>query len=408
MSVFPKLGADQLAQLAVKGQESYIRQGYTTGQEGRGVTVAHNVFVRLAEANEMKIDVVAFMDLMGNSPPAELSSPWHSRTYNNRYRVAGVKLNLDGSVQGKTAYFTQPYVKPPAGAARNYRGYEAIPDKVVAEKVELAFKNGWQILAHCNGDAAIDQYISAVRDATEKHGKADRRNVAIHAQSARMDQLDSFKELGIMPSFFGMHCFYWGDWHRDEVIGAARAEKISPAQSALKRGIIFSQHHDSPVAQPSAIRILSAIVTRRTRSGDILGADERLSVNDALKSLTIWGAYQHFEEATKGSLEVGKVADFVVLSGDPFAVSIEDLDELTIVETIKGGKSIYTAGEKPKKVGADTLPELPPMQWDNDAERPPARGIYAYAPLPGPCGCAGCALGHLVTMGRREIGSNSR
>jgi hypothetical protein len=413
MSVFPKLTPDQLAQLAVKGQESYIRQGYTTGQEGRGVAVAHNVFVRLAEANEMKIDVVAYMDLMGNKPPAELSSPWNSKAYNNRYRVGGVKLNLDGSVQGKTAYLTQPYLKPPAGMPTNYRGYEAIPDKVVAEKVELAFANGWQILAHCNGDAAIDQYISAVRDATAKHGKGDRRNVIIHAQTSRMDQLDSFKELGMMPSFFGMHCFYWGDWHRDETVGPVRAEKISPAQSALKRGIIFSQHHDSPVAQPSAIRILAAIVTRRTRSGDILGADERMSVNDALKSLTIWGAYQHFEEASKGSLETGKVADFVVLSDDPFAVNIEDLDDLTVQETIKAGKSIYQA--KDAKVGQSepTLPILKGLtpldtaQVDtaqiDDASQPPRRGIYAFAQPMGPCGCAGCAISHLLTMGTREV-----
>jgi predicted amidohydrolase YtcJ len=197
---------------------------------------------------------------------------------------------------------------------------------VIVARVDKAYASGWQVLAHCNGGAAIDQYISAVRDAVAKHGKADRRSVVIHCQNVRMDQRDSIKELDLMPSLFGMHCFYWGDWHRDETLGAARAEVFSPAASALKRGIIFSQHHDSPVAQPSATRVLSSIVTRRTRSGDILGADERIGVNDALKSLTIWGAYQHSEEKTKGTLEAGKVADFVVLSDDPFEVDIEDLD----------------------------------------------------------------------------------
>jgi predicted amidohydrolase YtcJ len=246
MAVFPKLGAEQLAQLAVKGQESYIRQGYTTGQQGRGIGITHSVYMRLAEANEMKIDVVAYMDLMGNKPPAELSSPWKSGTYKGRYRIGGVKLNLDGSVQCKTAYLTQPYLKPPAGMPTNYRDYEAIPDKVVAEKVDLAFKNNWQILAHCKGDAAIDQYISAVRDATAKHGKGDRRNVIIHAQSARMDQLDSVKELGMMPSFFGMHCFYWGDWHRDETMGPVRAEKISPCPVRTQ-----TRHHLQPAPRLS-------------------------------------------------------------------------------------------------------------------------------------------------------------
>jgi hypothetical protein len=408
MKIFPRLTAEQFAQLAVMGQELYIKYGFTTAQEGRASGPSHSSFVKLADAGLMKIDVVSYLDMVFSDEPPEMKTPWYSRTYKNGYRIGGVKLNLDGSIQGKTGYLTKPYKVPPPGAATNYRGYETLPDKVIAAKVDKAFANGWQILAHCNGDAAIDQYNSAVRDAVAKHGLGDRRNVIIHAQTARLDQLDSMKDLGIMPSFFGMHCFYWGDWHRDETLGAARAEMISPAQSALRRGMIFTQHHDSPVAQPSAIRILSSVVTRRTRSGDILGADERISVNDALKSLTIWGAYQHFEEKEKGSLETGKVADFVVLSADPFAVDIEKLSELTVVETIKGGKSIYKADAKGTKVGAGLLPALPPMQWENAAERPPVQGIYAYQSAPGPCGCEGCALAHLVTMGRRDVAAAAR
>lgn len=404
MAIFPKLNAEQFAQLAVMGQDLYIQHGFTTAQEGRATGPAHSSFVRLAEAEQMKLDVVSYLDMIFTDEPPEMKTPWYSRAYKNGYRIGGIKLNLDGSIQGKTGYLTQPYKVPPPGAATNYRGYETLPDKVIAAKVDRAFANGWQILAHCNGDAAIDQYISAVRDAVAKHGRADRRNVAIHAQTARLDQLDSMNELGIIPSFFGMHCFYWGDWHRDETLGSVRAERISPAQSALRRGMIFTQHHDSPVAQPSAIRILSSVVTRRTRSGDILGADERISVNDALKSLTIWGAYQHFEEKEKGSLEVGKVADFVVLSADPFAVDIEKLNELAVVETIKGGKSIYRADAKTTKAGAGELPLLPQLTRDTTEQRSPARRLYAFAPAPGACGCAGCALGHLVTMGRREPG----
>ena len=407
-SVLPKLGPEQLAQLGLAGQELYIRHGYTTAQEGGAVGPMHSSFVKLAEAGLMKIDVVSYVNMMSSDEPTELSSRWYSRTYKNGYRVGGVKIMLDGSPQGKTAHLTQPYFKPPSGLPASYKGYETLSDAVVCAKVEQAFAKGWQILAHCNGDAAIDQYIGAIREATVRHGLADRRNVVIHAQTARMDQLDSMKSLGLMPSFFGMHCFYWGDWHRDETLGPARAERISPAHSAIRRGMIFTQHHDSPVAQPSAIRILSSVVTRRTRSGDILGADERISVNDALKSLTVWGAYQHFEENEKGSLETGKAADFVVLSADPFTVGIEKLSELTVVETIKGGKSIYKADAEPTKIGASTLPELPPIQWDNAAQQQLSRGIYAYVPAPGQCGCAGCALGHLVTMGRPEVVSTAR
>jgi len=413
MKIFPRLNAEQFAQLAVMGQELYIKHGYTTGQEGRATGPAHTSFVALAEAGKMKIDVVSYMDMVFTDEPPEMSTPWHSRSYTNGYRIGGVKLNLDGSIQGKTGYLTTPYKVPPPGAATNFRGYETLPDKVVSDKVSKAYARGWQVLAHCNGDAAIDQYISAVRDAVGEHGPADRRSVVIHAQTARPDQLDSMRQLGLIPSFFGMHCFYWGDWHRDETLGPARAERISPAQSALRRGMIFTQHHDSPVAQPSAIRVLSSVVTRRTRSGDILGADERISVKDALRSLTIWGAYQHFEEKEKGTIEVGKVADFVVLSADPLTMDIEDLDELTVVETIKAGKSIYKADAKQNNAGirgGQPWPDLAGIQWQRptpeNTSQPPRRGIYAHAAAiaPRPCGCGGCTLGHILTMGRREVG----
>lgn len=420
MKIFPKLNAEQFAQLAVMGQGMYVEHGYTTATEGRATGPAHGALVRLAEANQMKIDVISFMDMIFTDEPPEMKSPWHSRTYTNRYRVGGVKLNLDGSIQGKTGYLTQPYKVPPPGAATNYRGYETLPDKVIAEKVVKAYANGWQVLAHCNGDAAIDQYISAVRDAVAKHGRADRRSVAIHAQMARMDQLDSMKELGIIPSFFGMHCFYWGDWHRDETIGPVRAEKISPANSALRRGMIFTQHHDSPVAQPSAIRVLSSVVTRRTRSNDILGADERISVNDAIKSLTIWGAYQYFEEKEKGSLEVGKDADFVVLSADPFAVDPEKLSELKVMETIKAGKSIYRADAK-SGVGPRAWPAI---TWDSKPREPGGGGrelLIDAAPegsavtrsmaawiqaRTAHVGCGACVLSDLMLAGQRVSPAN--
>jgi hypothetical protein len=141
-----------------------------------------------------------------------------------------------------------------------------------------------------------------------------------------------------------------------------------------------------------------------------VGATERISVNDALKSLTLWGAYQHFEEQAKGSIETGKVADFVVLSADPFAVDIEALSQLTVMETIKGGKSIYTADAQGRKVGGregQALPELAGLTWQGNegggGSEPPRQGIYAYGAAAGPCGCAGCVLSHIITMGSRDV-----
>ena len=344
MKVMPKMGQAEFDGLAKAGMKLYAANGYTTAQEGRAIAPVDQSWMRLAENKEMLIDVISYPDISANENPFGLDSKWYSKKTINGYRIGGVKISLDGSPQGKTAFLSQPYLIPPHGSPSSFRGYASMLDQDVDRKVALCYEKGWQFLAHCNGDAASDLMLGAVKDAREKFGPGnDRRDVMIHCQTIREDQLDVMKQYGIFPSMFGMHCFYWGDWHRDSVLGAARAERISPARSAMRRGMLFSQHHDSPVAMPSAIRILSSVVTRRTRSGDILGADQCIPVDAALKSLTLWAAYQHYEEANRGSIEVGKLADFVVLDKNPHKVPIEQLADLKVMQTIKEGKTIYTA-----------------------------------------------------------------
>jgi hypothetical protein len=143
-----------------------------------------------------------------------------------------------------------------------------------------------------------------------------------------------------------MHTFYWGDWHRDHTVGPALSNNISPAGWVLARGMMFSSHHDAPVAFPDSMRVLDATVTRRSRSGDIIGPDQRVDVMTALKAMTLWPAYQYFEEGKKGSIEVGKLADLVILSGDPTAIDPETLDTLIVAQTIKEGTTVYEAGQK--------------------------------------------------------------
>ena len=173
--------------------------------------------------------------------------------------------------------------------------------------------------------------------------------IAIHAHIARQDQLDAFKSLGIMPSFFPMHTFYWGDWHRDSVFGPERGANLAPTGWALQRGMIFTSHHDSPVAFPDSMRVLDATVNRVTRSGKVLGPDQRVSPLVALKAQTIWSAYQHFEEKTKGSIEVGKLADFTLLDQNPLAIDPLKISGVKVLETIKEGKSVYSLAAAPKR-----------------------------------------------------------
>ena len=344
LKLLPKLGEAELESIGLAGQRFYAANGFTFAQEGRSSAVLDKTWMRLAEAKKMLIDVASYPDMTFSDTPFGLDTPWHSKVLQNGYRIAGVKLSFDGSPQGKTAFLSQPYFIAPHGLPSGFVGYPTLPAEEVNRKIALCHEKGWQFQAHSNGDAACDLMISGVRNARAKHGPAkDRRDVMIHCQTIREDQLDAMQEYGLIPSMFGMHCFYWGDWHRDSVLGAERAERISPARSALRRGMVFSQHHDAPVALPSAVRILSSVVTRRTRSGDILGAGQCIPVDAALKSITLWAAYQHYEEANRGSIETGKLADFVVLDKNPHKVPILGLSELQVMETIKEGKTVYTA-----------------------------------------------------------------
>ena len=331
---------DQLQDNMLKaGQQLYAKYGYTTAQEGRASQQAYDTIARAAQRNELMLDVVAYADMVSSS--AMMASPFLSRDYNNRFRIGGVKLNFDGSPQGKTAWLTEPYFKPPSGQSATYSGYPTFTDEQANHYMEMAFENDWQVLTHANGDAAIDQFINAVAAAIEKHGKSDRRTVLIHGQTIRQDQVDRLKDLDIFPSLYPMHTFYWGDWHAESVLGQPRADFISPTQAAREAGLMFSTHHDAPVALPSSLRVLDATVNRTTRTNKILGKDQRVDPYTALRAMTAWPAHQYFEEGRKGSLSAGKQADLVILTANPLKIPRKDLINLAVVKTISRGKTVY-------------------------------------------------------------------
>jgi len=326
---------------AKAGADLWARFGYTTGQEGRAVPGVMDTWKALADAGELKIDIAAYGDVLADRDYVARNL---SKTYTNHYRVAGAKLSIDGSPQGFTAWRDRPYYAPVGNYPPGYRGYPAATDQQVIDAIDWAFANHVQIMSHANGEAASDLLIAAIQAATDKYGVADRRPILIHGQFLREDQLDSYHRLDVIPSFFPMHTFYWGDWHRDHTVGPELADNISPTGWALKRGMRFTSHHDAPVAFPDSMRVLDATVTRRSRSGDIIGPAQRVDVITGLKALTIWAAYQQFEEASKGSLENGKLADLVILSADPTAVDPETIDQIKVVETVKEGRTIFRAG----------------------------------------------------------------
>jgi len=360
--LLPNVTAAQGLALIEAGQNIYVANGFTTAQEGRASAGVTGALRAAANAGKLKIDVVDYSDLAGTKDQIRTEDSFEaladpnpeaktdpkaieiSRQYSNHFRVGAVKLTFDGSPQGRTAWFTKPYYKVPEGQKPDYKGYPAFPNEADAQGyVDMAYKNNWQLAVHANGDAAIDQMIRTLDSAQKKYGAGDRRPVLIHGQYLRADQIPQLKRLGIIPSLYPMHTFYWGDWHRQTVAGPERAEFISPVGSVLRAGMKFTIHSDAPVTFPNSMRILDSAVNRTTRTGYVLGPKERLSPMEALHAMTIWPAYQYFEEASKGSLEVGKRADLVVLSGNPLTVPPATLKDLKVLETIKDGRTVFAA-----------------------------------------------------------------
>ncbi|KCZ92049.1 amidohydrolase family protein [Hyphomonas hirschiana VP5] len=322
-------------------QTLYARYGITTVQEGAARPQNIQDLKKVAGQGGLYLDVVAYQLFPDGAMIAEDFTV--SKTYENRFRVGGIKLLLDGSLQGKTGWITKPYVSPPAGQAEGYSGYRIHTDESVAALFEAAYSRDIQIIAHANGDRAIDQYLDMIAPVIAAHPEQDARPVIIHAQAARQDQLEEMAAGNIIPSFFAAHPFYWGDWHRDAVLGPERAAFISPLAAAKALGIPYTVHNDPPVVPPDVIRLLWVAVNRETRSGEILGPDQRAGPMDALRAVTLNAARQYFEEDEKGSITPGKKADFVVLSDNPLTIDPASMRDIRILETIKEGVTIYSA-----------------------------------------------------------------
>jgi predicted amidohydrolase YtcJ len=356
--VIGRVGPDGLKAFAREGAKLWARFGYTTAGEDRSTPQVAQMLKQVAAEGGFLNDVNTYPDVLVDRAFIKANQ---SATYTNRFRVAGAKLTIDGSPQGFTAWRDRPYFKPVGNYPPGYSGYAAASAEEVMSAVQWTAENGVQIITHANGERASDLLIAAHRSAQARFPQAKAlRNVLIHGQFLREDQLDSYKSLGVIPSLFAMHTFYWGDWHLDHTVGPQAGMNISPTGWARKRGMIFSSHHDAPVAFPDSMRVLDATVTRRARgTGRIVGPEQRVDVITALKAMTIWPAYHHFEEKTKGSLERGKLADFAILSKDPTVVAPTTIADIKVTETVKEGKTIFKL--EPGARTASAAPDISPL-----------------------------------------------
>lgn len=345
-SKVPGPDGDEAIELLTSGQELYLREGITTAQEGATMKHQLDLLRVLADRGGLHLDVIALPfitaldDVFGGKPPR------NEPEYRNRLRIGGVKVLMDGSPQGRTAAFTTPYLTDGPAGQKNWRGELTFPQPALNEMVKKVYDGGATLFVHCNGDAAIDALLDAHRFASGGDPAKPRGTVGVHSQFIRRDQLEKYKAWAITPTFFTIHCFYFGDTHVANR-GAAQADFISPMKSARALGLRPANHTDFNVAPLDQIYTMHTAVNRLSRSGRVIGADERVTPLEALEAITIDGARLYCEEAKKGSIEVGKLADMAILTANPLTVPPATIEKIRVTETIKEGKTAWIAAGLP-------------------------------------------------------------
>lgn len=323
----PMPSLDLLKNAYLHAQQEYARFGITTVQDGMLVKPLLPIYKALLKDKIFYLDIVGYPGFDVPEYMQELKE--HVKQYKDHFKIGGYKMFLDGSPQNKTAWVIDPYTD-------GSYGYPTLTDQQIQDNLKKAIDEDIQVLAHCNGDQAISHYMNQYQIVK----KQDIRPVIIHAQMMRPSQMNQVKELAMLPSFFLSHVYYFGDIHKENM-GVQRAQYISPLHSALEHDLRFTLHTDVPVIQPNMIESLHIAVNRKTKKGDILGQNECIQPIDALKALTINGAYQYHEEKQKGSLKVGKNADMVILSDNPLTIDKKHIKDIKVLKTIKDGITVY-------------------------------------------------------------------
>ena len=316
-----------------QAQDKYASYGITSVQEGMVVSQMMPLYQMLSASKLLKLDVYLYV-----SPEsfADVEQQLAQPGVDPHIHLGGIKVLLDGSPQGRTAWMRQPY----AGSA-DYCGYPTMTDDALEAAFALAGSKHTQLLAHCNGDAAAEQFLRCLEKTEQRYPNLkDSRPVIIHGQLMGRDQQPRAKELGAMVSYFVGHVYHWGDVHIKN-FGMERASHISAAGSALRNGVKFTFHQDAPVIEPDMLETLWCAVNRITRDGVKLGAEECVPTLEALKAVTVNAAYQYGKEDSLGTLEAGKKADLVLLDRDPLQVPGEDLRNIQVLATYKDGSCIY-------------------------------------------------------------------
>ena len=337
----PLPSPEQLMVLLEEVQNLYASHGVTTAQDGFTDYKTYQLLQKAAAIGKLKLDV----EVLAGFLELKQFLTNHGQDFgkrNNRLRLAGVKVVSDGSPQGKTAFFSKPYLTEVPGCAHDCKGFPNLTKEQMAGVMKQCYESGIQLYTHANGDGAIDLFLDTHQSVIDSMASVpdDLRSVIIHSQFVRPDQLELYKKHKMIPAYFSNHAFFWGDTHLNN-LGEERASFLSPLKASMDMEIVCTNHTDFPITPIDQLLLLGTAVNRTTRSGITLGKDQQLTPYEGLKTITINSAYQHKQEDLKGSIKVGKLADFVILAENPLTVAADKIKDISVVETIKEGVTIF-------------------------------------------------------------------
>lgn len=262
-------------------------------------------------------------------------------TSTDKLHFGHVKLVLDGSIQGFTAR-----LQPPGYLPDGRQGIWLMPPETFADCFTAFHQAGLTVHVHCNGDEATELFLDTVEAALRTFPRWDHRHTVTHSQLTTPAQYRRMAALGMCANVFSNHLWYWGDQHHDLILGPDRASRMDGAATALRAGVPITLHSDSPVTPLDPLATASYAASRTTPSGRVLGGEERISVPDALRAMTLGAAYTLKLDHLVGSLEAGKYADLAVLAADPFDVEPDGLRDVEVRGSVVGGRH-FPVGANP-------------------------------------------------------------
>ena len=333
------LGVMDGLRMTTQAAAEYLSVGVTTASAGGMPTSVAKLLGLLSRLNQFP-QRVALFPLFEEVGEALLSEELTLDAFAaGKVSVPRVKIIADGSIQGYTGYLSEPYYSPFKGDPL-YRGYPSVPREELLRQVSGLYEERIQVAIHCNGDASIDDGLDAIEAAMKAHPWPDARPLIIHAQMTRLDQIERMAALGVTPSFFSAHTYYWGDRHAAIFMGPGRAANMSPARWALEAGVRFSSHLDTPVTPMLPLQAVWSQISRESTAGVVIGPEQRIDRTSALRAVTIDAAWQVFMDDKVGSIEPGKRADLVVLSDNPLTAG--DVRSIKVDRTVIDGATVYS------------------------------------------------------------------